>query len=635
MLWINPLDSGLNVSAINNRMKRVVIIGAGPCGLVALKEMLAAGHDAVLCERSAKLGGTFASAAMYPDLHLTISNWAMGFSDFPDTERLCYPSAKHYLGYLQRYARHFDLGRHINYGSEVHSAALASDGTWDILIQQIGEEKTMSIKADAVIVATGANQLAKSAPPELAGFGGRVIHSLEYNEAFKTEVAEKNLRVLVVGGGESGADISADLGELSRNVTVWLRRHNCIGPRYLNERKEMDQVKANKTQDFPANGFLEAATTNRMSAAQNVYAYGFFRRLLWNTTVLNRALCRMCLGSTKSAFLMNDQATYVTKNQRMCEALGEGKIDAIVAPTMLTRNRTCEFHESDGTRQIREFDVVVLCTGYKTTFPWLQVKDFDSNPRSWFLHCFPKDLGHCLFFVGYARPHQGGIPAMAEMLSRYVALVLRGERTLPLDYSDRALRDAEAERQYYFMSPNLNSLVDYNAFLESVARRISCEPRLPVFSILMFNVHMLAILLLLLRISFFSAQWVGAVLWSVTMASFFLYDNGLLIKWWYYPNWPVWYRQRGPGAVPSLLNDTLHRVDLWKATAITRGFVLMILWSVPTYYAQRLLSIVLFLPQIVLTRIGIPFPKAWGGLLRPKLFVLHSNEWRFSDLFLP
>lgn len=59
-------------------MKRVVIVGAGPCGLTALKEMVVGGHDAILFERSNVLGGIFSSAAMYPDLHLTISNWAMG-----------------------------------------------------------------------------------------------------------------------------------------------------------------------------------------------------------------------------------------------------------------------------------------------------------------------------------------------------------------------------------------------------------------------------------------------------------------------------------------------------------------------------------------------------------------------------
>jgi dimethylaniline monooxygenase (N-oxide forming) len=43
-------------------MPEVVVVGAGPCGLAALKEMLAAGHNAVLLEKTDKLGGVFASA---------------------------------------------------------------------------------------------------------------------------------------------------------------------------------------------------------------------------------------------------------------------------------------------------------------------------------------------------------------------------------------------------------------------------------------------------------------------------------------------------------------------------------------------------------------------------------------------
>jgi dimethylaniline monooxygenase (N-oxide forming) len=620
-------------------MKRVVIIGAGPCGLVALKEMRESGHDAILFERSATLGGVFASAAVYPNLHLTISNWAMAFSDFPDPERLCYPSAEEYLRYLQRYALQFDLERHITYHSEVYSAVLGHDGRWSLKIQLLGKQTTLSMQADAIIVATGASQVVNKTPSGLAEFSGRVIHSSDYSDEFKRDVAEKKLRVLVVGGGESGADISAELGELSPNVTVWLRRPICVAPRYLNTISEMQQIAANKTHDFPANVFLEAATTNRMSAGQNVYAYGFFRRLLWHAPVLNRTLSRMCFRSTTSAFVLNDQATYVTKNQRMCEALHEGKIEVVVCPTILTRGRTCEFHIPDGTKQQRDFDAVVLCTGFRTQFPWLRLKEFIPNPRAWFLHCFPEGLGHCLCFVGYARPHQGGVPIMAEMLSRYIALLLRGERALPIDYAAQARRDEEAEREYYFVSPDLNTLVDYNAFLEGVARRVGCEPRLPTFCILFFNFHMLAVLLLLLKYFHLNLNplglWFPWLLWAVTVAGFFLFDNGLLLKWWFYPNWAMWYRQRGPGAIPTLPGTVLRRVNLWKATRITMGFVLLVLWSVPTFYTQRLLSIFVFVPHAILTALGYRFRKAWGGLLRPKLFALHGTEWRVSDLFLP
>ncbi|KAK3214778.1 hypothetical protein GRF29_19g1266003 [Pseudopithomyces chartarum] len=388
--------------------KRVIVIGAGPCGLPALKEMLAGGHDVTLYERSPTVGGVFASKAMYHDLHLTLSNWAMAYSDFPNNGPQCYPSGAEYLQYLKDYATHFDLERHIEYNIEVHSASLDNNNKWILEVQKDGKPRIEH--ADALIVATGAHQVPKGLPSQLSSFKGKVVHSSDYTEPFREEVRQKKLRVLLIGGGESGADVSADLGDLTPNTTVWLRRPNCFGPRYLTKHAEMPQVRGSKTERYAVNMFLESATTNRMSAAQNVFFYGFWRRLLWALPILNRQLSRACLDSTASAWLMNDQATYVTKNQRMCEAWEDGKIEVLVTPRVSAEGETVEFTMPDGSVQRRDFDVVVLCTGYTTTYPWLKIKDFNTDPRSWYLHCFPEKLGHCLFFSGYARPHQGGIP---------------------------------------------------------------------------------------------------------------------------------------------------------------------------------------------------------------------------------
>lgn len=566
----------------------------------------------------------------------------MSFSDFPDPQRLCYPSAQAYLQYLKDYARHFGLEDHITFHSEVCSAKLQKNGRWALEIRQrhlSGEESdVLHLQADAIIVATGANQVPKETPDSLAGFTGKILHSSEYGQALKDRVKGEKQRVLVVGGGESGADISAELGDESPHVTVWLRRPNCIGPRYINTASETEQVERNKTCDFPANAFLEAATTNRMSAAQNAFAYGALRRLLWSTkTVLNPTLSQMCLESTRSAPFLNDQATYVTKNQRMCEALHQRKIEVLVAPTVKAQGTTCNFVLADGKVEQRVFDTIVLCHGYRTEFPWLKTP-VSTNPRDWFLHCFPQGLGHCLFFVGYARPHQGGIPCTAEMLSRYIGLLLGGHKSLPRDYASLARDDQLSAREYYFLSPDLHTLVDYNAFMESVARRVGCEPRLPTSCVVVCNLHILAVMSMTLRwLHLIGPRFcpLDLVLWLGTLMSFLLLEDGLLVKWWFYPHWSVWYRQRGPGANTKLLQGVLDRVSIWRATAITRGFVLLLIWSALALYAQRLLSGPVFIVHSIFTAMGLRFPRRWGGMLRPKIFALHNAEWRLSDLFLP
>jgi dimethylaniline monooxygenase (N-oxide forming) len=336
---------------------------------------------------------------------------------------------------------------------------------------------------------------------------------------------------------------------------------------------------------------------------------------------------------------MNDQATYVTKNQRMCEAWGEGKIDVVVTPSVSANGKTVVFRMPDGSIQKREFDAIVLCTGYATSYPWLKLDKFDANPRSWYLHCFPARLGHCLFFSGYARPHQGGIPPMAEMQSRYISLVLSEKRKLPINYAARAHRDRITEREYYSISPGLDSLVDWNAFLESIARRVGCESRLPIPCIVVFNLHLFSLVMLMAyalipEFSLISLKS-AALIWFGSFSSFFALYDGLMIKWWFYPHWPVWYRQRGPDSDPKLVSAALNRTNIWRDTKITRGFILLVFWSWWTYYAQRILSVFVIVPHVLSKILGIRFAKAWGGFLVPKIYALHDTEWRFSDLFLP
>jgi dimethylaniline monooxygenase (N-oxide forming) len=152
----------------------------------------------------------------------------MAFSDFPDPQRLCYPSGDHYLKYLQAYSSHFELESHITYNSEIVSARRTDDRRWSLEVRKNGNNDSVRMQCDALIVATGANSVPKQRPAGLEAFQGRVFHSTDYDQKFKDEVLEKKLRVLVVGGGESGADVSAELADLSPRVSVWLRRIACV-----------------------------------------------------------------------------------------------------------------------------------------------------------------------------------------------------------------------------------------------------------------------------------------------------------------------------------------------------------------------------------------------------------------------
>ena len=65
----------------NERVLKVGIVGCGPSGLAAVKELKAAGFEPVAFDPQERLGGVFAWA--WPGLHMTSSSAHTAFSDFP------------------------------------------------------------------------------------------------------------------------------------------------------------------------------------------------------------------------------------------------------------------------------------------------------------------------------------------------------------------------------------------------------------------------------------------------------------------------------------------------------------------------------------------------------------------------
>ena len=120
-------------SSSGTTKKRVAVIGAGPAGLAALRELLALGHDAVAFERQPLIGGVFLSH--YRELQLTSSSIITAFGTYSDgSERNPRMWTRlEYLNYLHGYARKFSLLSRIYFSSNVDTLRLdAEKGTWTL-----------------------------------------------------------------------------------------------------------------------------------------------------------------------------------------------------------------------------------------------------------------------------------------------------------------------------------------------------------------------------------------------------------------------------------------------------------------------------------------------------------------------
>jgi cation diffusion facilitator CzcD-associated flavoprotein CzcO len=198
----------------------VAIIGAGPAGLAVGACLRLAGLDFIILERDRRVASSW--HRHYERLHLhTLKHLScLPYVAFP----AAYPRyvTRHLvIEYLDRYAAKFDLKPRL--GDAARS--VCRDGNdWRV------QGTSSSISAPYVVVASGFN--AEPAIPSIPGmekFTGRLIHSAAYANA-KPFAGQS---VLVIGMGNTGAEIALDLSEGRARVRISIRNGVHIVPRDL------------------------------------------------------------------------------------------------------------------------------------------------------------------------------------------------------------------------------------------------------------------------------------------------------------------------------------------------------------------------------------------------------------------
>ena len=218
-------------------MKRVAVIGAGPSGLVAVKELLEEGHEPTCFERASGLGGVFRydeeDGVVWESCRLTSSGLLTAFSDFPvPPDQVEQQTVGEYVSYLERYTEAFGVKDRISFGTRVESVTRETDGSWRVRARSENGQ-TVDQPFEAVAVCTGLHQSPHR--PRFQGeetFTGRILHGAEYRRP--DQIAGK--RVLIVGAGESGADVVAEVAEHAAETVLSLRRGVGVLPRKIRGR---------------------------------------------------------------------------------------------------------------------------------------------------------------------------------------------------------------------------------------------------------------------------------------------------------------------------------------------------------------------------------------------------------------
>lgn len=188
--------------------ENVIVVGGGPAGLAAAAALRARGIDPLVLEGAQELGASW--KAHYDRLHLHTVRWLSHLPGLRISRREGkWVPRDGVVRYLKDYANHHRL--RVLLASPVTSIGRSGAG-W------IARTNRNGFRADVVIIATGYNR--EPVMPRWPGdseFAGDLLHSSRY----RSGRVYTGKDVLVVGNGNSGAEIAVDLVE-QKARNVWL-----------------------------------------------------------------------------------------------------------------------------------------------------------------------------------------------------------------------------------------------------------------------------------------------------------------------------------------------------------------------------------------------------------------------------
>ena len=198
----------------------VLVIGAGPAGLAvaACLRQQGVGHDIV--SRDDSVAASWRRHYERLHLHTIKRHSALPGMPWPVSAPR-YPSRQQVVDYLERYAAAHQIKPRL--GVEVRRVRR---------LQQRFEVDTSAgaLQPRCVVVATGYNGVPKwPSFPGMDSYTGLALHSRDYRHA----APFKGRRTLVVGCGNSGAEIALDLAEQGVDVALVVRGPVHVVPRDL------------------------------------------------------------------------------------------------------------------------------------------------------------------------------------------------------------------------------------------------------------------------------------------------------------------------------------------------------------------------------------------------------------------
>ncbi|XP_035683490.1 flavin-containing monooxygenase 5-like isoform X4 [Branchiostoma floridae] len=500
--------------------KKVAVIGGGASGLAAIKSCLDEGLQPVCFEKGTDIGGLWnfkeealpGFASVYRSTVINTSKEMMCYSDFPIPKE--YPNFMPHssiVKYFKMYAHNFDLIKHIRFRHHVDHVKPREDfsetGQWDITYTDEEKNETTTEVFDAVMVCTGHHaypHYPRDSFPGIDDFQGETTHSHDYKD-FK---GYENKRVIVIGIGNSGGDVSVELSRHTKQLFLSTRRGSWVANRVGSRGLPVDIWATRRWADALPLWFKERFAQRQLNQRFDHSVYG--------------------LKPKHPVF-----GQHPTVNDDLPNRIITGSI--IVKPNIKRFTKTGVVFEDDTVED--DIDAVVFCTGYRFDFAYIDesVLKAEGNDVSLYKYVFPPKLNPpTLSVIGLIQP-LGAIMPISEIMCRWATRVFKGTTKLPPQgamFDNIRQKKIDISKRYY-QSPRQTVQVDYITMMDDVAVEIGVKP---------------------------------------DFKSLFFSDPGLAIQCYFGPCTPYQYRLMGPGAwrgAKEAIQTQMYRVKYPTKTRAT------------------------------------------------------------------
>ncbi len=376
------------------------VIGAGPMGLAASRNLDRQGIAFIGFEQHSDVGGLWdienPHSTMYETAHLISSKTTTQFAEFPMPASVApYPRHGEMRRYFRDYASEFDLYRHYEFSTRVIEAR-PDGGGWLVTTEKAGDRRTR--RFEGVLIANGT--LHHPNMPRFEGeFSGKLMHAADYRSP--AQLAGK--RVLVVGCGNSGADIAVDAVHHAASVDISVRRGYYFIPKFIFG-KPTDTLGGRMKLPRRLKQFIDATLVRAVMGKPSQY------------------------GLPDPDYRMYE--SHPVMNSLILHHIGQGDIAPRGDIARLDGDGVAFL---DGSR--KEYDLILLATGYKLDYPFI-----DRAHLNW-----PAGVGAPQLYLNVFHPHHDNLFMMGMIEAAGLGWEGRNEQAELVALFIRGMEESAAE----------------------------------------------------------------------------------------------------------------------------------------------------------------------------------------------